>query len=1382
MLPFGPAPYHQSVALRPAASRKSFRPILREKSLSSSQPSDSSTPSSRKFGPLYQSCGDVDDDAESKGENKENDQPIIKAELSSAQIKVSQARSPNQEPFCEVSSGKMITHAPEDKTDEVSLSSSEATAFSDMETELEGSRGGSDSANSMSGAMDLETASCAHLEVTSAQIFYGMPSQLERDQRKRCSDRVRQRRHLRRDSLELARRTTLTLEEVREAADALRMEAQHCPERSHSNTSASTEVIEPKASSATYKLDKLSLASMRTRSVEQLDGDEAPRVNFALFQVDALCHADILRPKDISDHLDAHRSPPMTPLMLSDKFCESTSLMHGEQEAMTAGEDLDCSKLAIADADSTLSPLETKPDEHGTGNVHIVPTEELRILRGVTIAATSHTGRPFGEEMTPVTNAEEKAIQLPEQKNVDEDFPLHPEMDFVTQAGTLLPLGGAQMQCVQHLLEPQTPRKQGSEDAKAAFTSGTAPSTHTSSAEVQSYVEPSPIAHLVTDCLQQHGYQKADLSDTTLHFSNLETTQTQCEGSEDARSHAISPSLAGMILIVPSFSESDGLGFNSRVQTLVESVPANPVADVTDWGLEGQQRVGRRCSDASMDSNVLDSPGTGLGDSSDWYNRPLGFFNANTDSNLQSIGSELRVGAFADMTTPLSERTNNLSWPDLKSAFSPLSTQAHARSITSPAMSPLAPHRGSRAMCMGLATPDARNKAVQLNVHNHSPEMALLKASRDQALALAADSPESSPKRASRVAVSTPQRSVREDLLGRSPFRASRVAVACTGAAGRKLRPDVQGGSISALEDHPPLLEISDSNAQTRAARVLRTGSTIRVTDAPQRRTCAPAANALNTRQRSQQPQASATGMFTQIGLHKSGLRPPSISLRLKKDSSVVSRTQGRLRPEAVMSATVVTAAPGDASEVSQNRNVISRGSRSTDDTKSMPPATKLREPTGFRLVPNISSENRAVHSEVDVSHSDPGRRETITSSPSKAAEKSGFSRHDIKGAMRAQRQGCGGDEPAVSSSSHRPSATTVEVSPVKSRINLSPVKLARGAGSGPAPRARRVPLGSREAMQAPMSDTAHNQQESIFGKRTLGPVARTLKAIDPSSAAALAARGPSSPLRPVAQGRASQVHEATSKINAVMHSSTSLNGRRSLGDSATAQNGVVVKTSSLGRAAPLCRAVSKPVPSVPISSAALATLTAKNSRRNETYYAKLDVVTVKMEGPRPPSPSSKLRRRGQPVEKVRASQARADRARRRATGVTDSRECSVDTECSGDFSPTRIQHRLGSGESEVYFTPARIRSGIRGVKWRKSLYLNPSEDLTGAKLATRRGRPVAARSCLLRKDYDLDRHGNVRSINAPPSPRWVRAQVQVRKLIYDDDGEYNGNDGDEEE
>lgn len=166
---------------------------------------------------------------------------------------------------------------------------------------------------------------------------------------------------------------------------------------------------------------------------------------------------------------------------------------------------------------------------------------------------------------------------------------------------------------------------------------------------------------------------------------------------------------------------------------------------------------------------------------------------------------------------------------------------------------------------------------------------------------------------------------------------------------------------------------------------------------------------------------------------------------------------------------------------------------------------------------------------------------------------------------------------------------------------------------------------------------------------------------------------------------------------------------------------------------------------------------------------------------------------------KEQAARARADRAKKRAAGEGEG-EDEEGEENAANMSAAKAlalgQHRLGAGEADVYATPPKVRAGAKGVRWHKALYAGPSEapreqiaqggavgdyDEVFARRGAHRLRG-AGPPRLVARDYGLDRHGNVRmALEAPPSPRWTRVKVTIRKIIYEDDDEESEEESGEE-
>lgn len=125
------------------------------------------------------------------------------------------------------------------------------------------------------------------------------------------------------------------------------------------------------------------------------------------------------------------------------------------------------------------------------------------------------------------------------------------------------------------------------------------------------------------------------------------------------------------------------------------------------------------------------------------------------------------------------------------------------------------------------------------------------------------------------------------------------------------------------------------------------------------------------------------------------------------------------------------------------------------------------------------------------------------------------------------------------------------------------------------------------------------------------------------------------------------------------------------------------------------------------MSTAELARLTARNTRKNEVWVAQLDFREIKVEGAKPASPSAKIPRIGGAVKlsKAEAANARANRARKRTSELEEVGPSSSERE--PDATPET--HRLGRGESLTYESPIRGYKA-KGVRWHKKLFVGPSD------------------------------------------------------------------------
>lgn len=134
-------------------------------------------------------------------------------------------------------------------------------------------------------------------------------------------------------------------------------------------------------------------------------------------------------------------------------------------------------------------------------------------------------------------------------------------------------------------------------------------------------------------------------------------------------------------------------------------------------------------------------------------------------------------------------------------------------------------------------------------------------------------------------------------------------------------------------------------------------------------------------------------------------------------------------------------------------------------------------------------------------------------------------------------------------------------------------------------------------------------------------------------------------------------------------------------------------------------RSRTKPAPSVsssvtqsivlPTSIVALRAITQENTGRNEVWaVADIETVIVRRPGPRPESPSSKMK---SVAEKRReaADRQREKRAKRRA-GEGDDEE------------DDELRHIRGPGDDEDFITPQRLRQRPRAVHWDPDLISTP--------------------------------------------------------------------------
>ncbi|ODN99201.1 hypothetical protein I350_07360 [Cryptococcus amylolentus CBS 6273] len=202
----------------------------------------------------------------------------------------------------------------------------------------------------------------------------------------------------------------------------------------------------------------------------------------------------------------------------------------------------------------------------------------------------------------------------------------------------------------------------------------------------------------------------------------------------------------------------------------------------------------------------------------------------------------------------------------------------------------------------------------------------------------------------------------------------------------------------------------------------------------------------------------------------------------------------------------------------------------------------------------------------------------------------------------------------------------------------------------------------------------------------------------------------------------------------------------------------------------PAAKATSKPsTPSAPaLTEKQLKTTTARNTARNQVYHCAIDRQIIRQPGPRPPSPTSKIRTTSDREEEDRKN-AREVRARRRKGEPEEDDKPVLEKievlKAPGDeeeytHSPVRPAKRsrtsTGSNSSE----------GRKRIRWDREILVIHSD---GAGKRTPSEEPVDAsvgKSCIKTKT-PLDEHGNVIDAQRPVDDL-KRTRVVVSAIFYD--------------
>ncbi|RDX56840.1 hypothetical protein OH76DRAFT_1551234 [Lentinus brumalis] len=232
------------------------------------------------------------------------------------------------------------------------------------------------------------------------------------------------------------------------------------------------------------------------------------------------------------------------------------------------------------------------------------------------------------------------------------------------------------------------------------------------------------------------------------------------------------------------------------------------------------------------------------------------------------------------------------------------------------------------------------------------------------------------------------------------------------------------------------------------------------------------------------------------------------------------------------------------------------------------------------------------------------------------------------------------------------------------------------------------------------------------------------------------------------------------------------------------------------------------------MSALALKTLTSANTVRNQQQVVIIQTEVIRKEGPRPDSPTTRVRSalEKQKEELALQRKERAERRARRSTGSdlddppagsTTGDETAMDgapdggdasfmsVDRDGDSEAVPIRHRRGPGDEEDYETPPRPeRPAKRGrfeggddegakerdppqrrVKWDKGLHTTVFLNDTPPKPKWNTKAVPSHKSCLTpaAKALRLDTLGNVLNAEAPLGGL-VKENITVKKFVFEDD------------
>lgn len=209
--------------------------------------------------------------------------------------------------------------------------------------------------------------------------------------------------------------------------------------------------------------------------------------------------------------------------------------------------------------------------------------------------------------------------------------------------------------------------------------------------------------------------------------------------------------------------------------------------------------------------------------------------------------------------------------------------------------------------------------------------------------------------------------------------------------------------------------------------------------------------------------------------------------------------------------------------------------------------------------------------------------------------------------------------------------------------------------------------------------------------------------------------------------------------------------------------------------AAPL-RGKATPAPSIVpgMTEKQLKTITQRNTMRNEVYLCAIDRQIVRIDAPRPPSPTSKIPKSAdrEDEEKKAEREARAKRRGRESEGAEEDEDEEL---CSPII--TRVERDRAPGDDDDYHTPSRpakraklSESNGNGDDNAESKFVHWNRALTvirgGLSEALSQPKKEPTRSCLRPEaQIPLDQNGNVVD---RPVEKLKRSKVTVTAVFYE--------------